>query len=152
MMKGGYVNISVNNNVQQLHYQYDDEAAVYVFDEDIIIGEWTIKNIVKLGGPLCSQYMYDFSNYLELVLTDKDGISKKEQWFYNTDKNLCLYMQNIFMPESFAYFCEKHPIFKCQNWEDYLAYVNIKIIQSIIEENITNQEKFSRIKSQIESH
>ena len=151
MMKGGYVNISVNNNVQQLHYQYDDEAAVYVFDEDIIIGEWTIKNIVKLGGPRCSQYMYDFDNYLELVLTDKGGISKKEQWFYNTDKNLCLYMQNIFMPESFAYFCEKHPIFKCQNWEDYIAYMSTKTIQSIIEENITNQEKFSRIKNYIES-
>lgn len=151
MMKGGYVNISVNNNVQQLHYQYDDEAAVYVFDEDIIIGEWTIKNIVKLGGPQSSQYKYNFDNYLELVLTDKDGISKKEQWFYNTDKNLCLYMQNIFMPESFAYFCEKHPIFKCQNWEDYMAYMSIKTIQSIIEENITNQEKFSRIKNYIES-
>lgn len=42
MMKGGYVNISVNNNVQQLHYQYDDEAAVYVFDEDII--SWRMDN------------------------------------------------------------------------------------------------------------
>lgn len=153
MMKGGYVNVSINNNVHQLHYQYDDETAVYVFDEDVRIGEWTIKNIVKLGGPRCSQYKYDFDNYLELVLTDKDGVSKKEQWFYNTDRSLCLYKQNVFMPESFAYFCEKHPIFCCQNWEDYLAYVNLKAIQSIIEnDNINNSEKLVRIKNYIESH
>ena len=128
MIQSRYVNVSINDKVQQLHYLYDDEAATYTFDEDIKIGNWTVKKIVKSGGPRYSQYKYNFDNYLELVLIDKDGISKKEQWFYNTDKNLCLYMQNIFMPESFAYFCEKHPIFKCQNWEDYLAYENIKTI------------------------
>lgn len=151
MIKSSYVNVSINAKVQQLHYLYDDEAATYTFDEDIKIGEWIIKKIVKSGGPRYSQYKYNFDNYLEFVLIDKDGISRKEQWFYNTDKNLCLYMQNIFMPESFACFCEKHPIFKCQNWEDYLAYVNIKTIQSIIKENITNPEKFKRIKNYIES-
>lgn len=151
-MKTGIVNISINDDVKQINYQYDNEASVYIFDEDIRIGEWTIKNIVKIGGPRSSQYKYNFDNYLELVLVDKDGISKKEQWYYNIDMNLCLYKQNIFMPDSFVCFCEKHPIFKCQNWEDYLAYVNIKTIQLIIDKNITNVEKFNQIKSYIESH
>lgn len=34
---------------------------------------------------------------------------------------------------------------------DYLAYENIKTIKSVMEENITNLEKFNRIKSYIES-
>ena len=82
MIKSDYVNVSINDKVQQLHYQYDDEAAVYIFDEDIRIGEWTIKKIVKLGGPKISAYKYDFKNYLEFAIIDKNGIFRIKTWFY----------------------------------------------------------------------
>ena len=77
MMKDGYVNVPVNGKMEQLHYQYDDGAADYfIFDKDIQIGEWTVKKVIKLGGPRSSSYKYDFKNYLEFLILDKNGVSR----------------------------------------------------------------------------
>ena len=150
MMKGGYVNISVNNNVQQLHYQYDDEAATYTFDEDIKIGEWTIKKIIKLGGPKISAYKYDFKNYLEFAIIDKNGIFRIKTWFYNDyfhpDSELGQYSHENGIIYSVAYFCERYPAFECSDWKDYDTCIKLKEIQTIMEmADIDNNTKYSRI-------
>ena len=152
MIYNGYINISISNGVQQFHYRYDDEAAVYIFDEDICIGEWTIKNIVKLGGPKISAYKYDFKNYLEFVIIDKNGIFRTKVWFYNDyyhpDFEIGEYCHEGGPIYSVAYFCKEYPAFKSLDWNDYDASVKLKEIQKILERtDIDNSTKYERIKS-----
>lgn len=152
MIYNGYINISINNEVQQFHYRYDDEAAVYIFDEDISIGEWTIKNIVKLGGPKISAYKYDFKNYLEFVIIDKNGISRIKTWFYNDyihpDSELGQYSHENGAIYSVSFFCEEYPAFECSDWSDYDASIKLKEIQAIIEKpDIDNNTKYKRVEN-----
>lgn len=147
MIKSDYVNVSINDKVQQLHYQYDDEAAVYIFDEDIRIGEWTIKKIVKLGGPKISAYKYDFKNYLEIVIIDKCGVSRTKSWYYNYDSELNVYGCDGGSDYALSYFCNEFQAFKCLDWNDYDANVKLNKIQSILERtDIDNPTKYERIK------
>lgn len=147
MMKGGYVNISVNNNVQQLHYQYDDEAAAYIFDEDIRIGEWTIRKIIKIGGPRTSGYKYDFKNYLEVVIIDKCGVSRTKSWYYNYDSELNVYGCDGGFDYALSYFCNGFQAFKYLDWNDYDANIKLNEIQTILERtDIDNRTKYERIK------
>lgn len=151
-MKNGFVNMAINGHVEQLHYQYDDEAALYIFDKDIRVGEWTIKQIVKIGGPQVSVYKCDFKNYLEFVIIDKNDIFRIKSWFYNDcihpDSELGQYSNENGAIYSVAYFCEKYPAFECSDWNDYDAIVKLKRIQEILErKDIDNATKYEMIEN-----
>lgn len=36
--------------------------------------EMSLRRIIKLGGPKVSSYKYDFKNYLEFIITDKNVV------------------------------------------------------------------------------
>ena len=156
MMKDDYINVSVDGKMEQLHYQYDDGAADYfIFDKDIQIGEWTVKKVIKLGGPRSSSYKYDFKNYLEFLILDKNGVSRTKVWFYNDyyhpDSEIGEYSHECGPIYSVAYFCKEYPAFKSLDWNDYDASVKLKEIQKILERtDIDNSTKYERIKSYME--
>lgn len=148
MLKSGYVNVPVDGKIEQLHYRYDDEAAAYIFDRDIQIGDWTIKNIVKLGGPRSSIYKYDFKNYLEFVIVDKNEANRTKEWYYHGDCEVNIYGCDGGSHYALECFFSKYPIFKCYDWNDYDASVKLKEIQKILEStDIDNSTKYQRIKS-----
>ena len=147
-METGIVNISINNNVEQFHYKYDDETATYTFDEDIRIGDWTIKKTIKLGGPRTSIYKYDFKNYLEFVIIDRYGISRIKSWHYNYNSELNVYGCDGGSDYALSYFCNEFQAFKYLDWNDYDANVRLKEIQSILERTDNdNTTKYERIKN-----
>lgn len=138
--------------MKQLHYQYDDEAAAYIFDEDIRVGEWIIGKIIKIGGPRTSVYKYDFKNYLEFVILDKNGVSRIKSWFYNDyyneDSELGAFSHEGGVIYSVAYFCKEYPAFKCSDWNEYDASVKLKEIQTILESTDTDIiAKYQRIEN-----
>ena len=47
MITSDYVNVSINDKVQQLHYQYDDEDAIEKPDIDNNIMYKRVENIIK---------------------------------------------------------------------------------------------------------
>lgn len=152
-MKRDFIKVAINGKIEQLHYQYDDEAAVYVFDDDIHIGDWSINKTIRLGGPKVSSYKYDFKNYLEFIITDKNGISRLKSWYYyNDDSELNVYGCDGGANYALSYFFNEFQAFKCAEWEDYNALVKLNNIRVILERtDIGNTEKCNKIKELVDS-
>ena len=152
MIKRDFIKVAINGRIEQLHYQYDDEAAVYIFDDDIHIGDWSINKTIKLGGPKVSPYKYDFKNYLEFIITDKNGISRLKSWYYNYDSELNVYGCDGGANYALSYFFNEFQAFKCAEWEDYNALVKLNNIRVILERtDIGNTEKCNKIKELVDS-
>ena len=141
------INIPVKGKVLQLFWEYKD--GVYSLQNDVVNGDWTVGNIIKLGGPKSSIYKYDFRNYFEFVVTDVNNKSRVLTWYYNgEDEVLEAGINRDRAIYSLPFFFQKHPIFQCTDWEDYECKVKlIKISHIMNNDNWDNVEKVNQIVS-----
>ena len=129
------INIKYESKLIQIPYEYSD--GVIKLAEDIVIGNWVIKRIVKIGGPIFSRYKYDFKNYLEFVICDEEGFERIQTWYHNSGDNLLdAYWAEY--SDTISYFIENHPIFKSQNWKDYDAGNILKKIKLSLNQGTDN--------------
>lgn len=127
------LNIVHDKKAQQLRYDYDSETGVYTFESDIIIGEWTVSRIIKIGGPRTSAYKYDFKNYFEFVITDRNGDSQILTWHHNSgDDMLAGTWAGDTSADALPYFFAEHPVFTAVDWKDYKSVTAIKEVGRIL--------------------
>lgn len=142
------LNIILGKKVQQLRYEYD--AGVYSFEEDLKVGDWIVSRIIKVCGPSCSVYKYDFKNYFEFAITDCHGESRILTWNHNAgDNNLKAYWSDS-EEDAIPFFFANHPIFSSKDWKDYESVITLKAIERIIQDkSISSGTKVLRITSLI---
>ncbi len=145
------LNIRFAKKCVQAIYEYNKDISLYQFQEDIILGGWTISKSVLHGGPKESRYKYDYKNYLEFVITDNTGEARIKQFYYNNgDKEVSShYTYSDDIPHcGIQHFLEGFSAFRCTNWEDYDAAIQVNRISEIVnDEDMDNRRKIEEIKS-----
>lgn len=139
------LNIPVKGDVIQINCEYQERC--FIFAEDIKNGEWTVKKVIKVGGPQYSIYKFDFRNYLEFVLIDINGEARTLSWYHNCgDVLLRSYQGEDGAIDSIPFFFKEHPVFKCQDWKDFEVVSKLLKIENILSyASVSNQEKLNKI-------
>lgn len=153
------LNIRFAKKCVQASYEYNEDIRTYQFHEDIMLGGWTISKSILHGGPKVSRYKYDYKNYLEFIITDNTGEERIKQFYYNNDNNngdeevSTHYTYPDDIPHSgIQYFLEGFSAFRCTNWEDYDAAVQVNRIREIVnDEDMDNRRKIEEIQSILEN-
>lgn len=139
-----YMNLQLNDQVLTLGYNHIDCA--YVFEQDIEFDDWIISKIIRQGGPKYSRYQYDFNNYFEFVISDRNGISRIERYFYNKGNSGVLAYWTDNPPEVIAHYIKSSLIFQTKDWEDYDDHKILAQIKRIMDQNIAPREQLKQIK------
>ena len=139
------LNIPVHGDVIQINCENQDRN--YCLAEDVKNGDWTVKKVIKVGGPQYSRYKYDFSKYLEFVLVDKSGEARTLQWHhYGGDACLRGYQGGEGTIDCIPFFFKEHPVFNCQDWKDFEAKSKLLEVENILSyRGVSNQEKLGKI-------
>lgn len=146
----GILNITNGNQVQQLSYDYYD--SVYTFEKDIQIGDWVVSRFIKIGGPRDgSIYKYDYKNFFEFVISDRNGVCQVLTWNHNAgDEALCAFWGQSAV-DALPHFFANHPIFSANDWEEYKYVLALKSIANYLEnETMSAKGKMDAIKSILE--
>lgn len=140
------LNIQIGNTVKQITCQYDDESYIYVLDDYIRVGKWTIKDIIKH----CDRT--DYNANLEFVIVDMRGRERIKKYYYT---GRSLYHPNECgikgSPDKsvqgiLSFFIDNSPIFQCDDWEDYETYLTLYQIKGILNNGRNKQEQLRDIK------
>lgn len=139
------LNIPVQGDVIQINCKYQDMC--FILAEDVKNGDWTVKKVIKVGGPQYSRYKHDYRNYLEFVLIDINGETRALSWYHNSGDVLLRSYQGEDGPiDSIPFFFKEHPVFKCQDWKDFETVSKLLEIEKILSyTSVGNQEKLNKI-------
>ena len=145
-----YLNITLQHDkVLTVGYDREDTSNSIVFEKDILVSDWTINRIIQVGGPRYSSYKYDWNNYLEFVITDRNGTQRIKRYHYNGgshNDNVGVYVSGVSQIESIAYFIKNSSIFICEDWEDFDAYVILANVKNIINSKEANIAKVKKLR------
>lgn len=139
------LNIPVRGDVLQLNCEHQEMS--YVLAEDVKNGDWTVKKAIRVGGPQYSRYKYDYNQYLEFVLIDRNGEARTLKWYHNGgDAFLRGFQSGDGTIDCIPFFFKEHPVFKCQDWKDYETVSKLLEIENILSyTGVSNQEKLDKI-------
>lgn len=145
------MNISHGSFNVQAFFEYVAELRSFRFAEDIKLGDWTISKMIGVGGPKLSHYKYDWHNYLEFFITDKNGESRVWQFYYNIPceeiTEAKTYHDNI-AQRGVRRFLENHPIFDSENWSEYESLKKLAKIKKVLNsEELSSSCKLEEIRN-----
>lgn len=127
--------ITPPSGIQSIDIRYED--GVVYSENNIIIGEWTIyKEIVT--RPITSIYKYDFSSYIEVVISDKLGETRTKRWYYyKSDPEVETLSDDCwdFSEGALKIFLSRYKAFQYGSWKEYDAYKNVERIKEVISRN-----------------
>lgn len=151
-----YINVNLpDGTLLSLECNYDSEKRICTLSQDIEINGWTVRKEMEVGGPKTSQYKYCFDNFVEILLTDKNGKKDFIRHFYNLnvpgvivgdDKEAtAVNCGDNLVVSAISHFLNKAAVLKCEDWEDYNAYKILSQIKQCIHDKVSNIEKLQTI-------
>ena len=152
MKTTGLINIIHDNEAQQLRYAYDPEIGI-VFNDDLKIGEWTVRKNIKICCQktktiLTDTYFKDSYVSLEFVITDPIGEVRLFNWVPRPKKGMRIdwwTLDNLI--DSLTLFFADYPLFSATSWVDYEnGSVLKKVVELAQREDLKKDERINMIK------
>lgn len=132
---------------------YNKTDSGFEFAENIEINGWTVNKIVNHYFP-DSNYRYDPRKYLEFIIKDNVGKSRKMRYYYNGGNNSSVGVKPhpVDTIKAIVFFIEETPILKSENWEEFDAFKKIASIKTILKKDCSMQEQLNEIKAIIQTN